>query len=67
MFLSLDACEAYQAVSENGTWEQSIYQFLQHIPVFTNAVWVSQSWECVQQDAGHGHEVSGEGLLDILT
>ena len=53
--------------SENGTWEpmvHSIYQPLRHIPVYMNAVWISQCWECVQRDAGSGHE---EGDRDFLT
>ena len=54
MFSSLDACGAYHVVS--------IYQ-----PFSTfNAIWISQRWECVQQDAGHGHEEGGQGLLDVL-
>ena len=49
-----------------------IYQPLWHIPVYTNTFWISQSWECVQQDAGRGHEECGQGLWtsyldDILT
>ena len=44
----------------------SIYQPHRHIPVYMNAVWISQRWECVQHDAERGHDEGGQGLLDIL-
>ena len=43
VFLSLDV----ECINQ---WElsvHSIYQPLQHIPVYTNAIWISQCWECV--------------------
>ena len=67
-FLSLDACIAYHAVRiDFGSQSlHSIYQSLWHIQVYMNAVWISQCWECVQQDAGHVHEEGGQGLMDVL-
>ena len=31
-----------------------------------DAVWISQRWECVQQDAGRSHEGGGPRLLDVI-
>ena len=31
-----------------------------------NAVWISQLWKCVQQNAGRSHEGSGKRLLVII-
>ena len=55
--------------SENQTWEphmHSVYQPLRHIPVYMYVVWISQHWECVQQDAGRSHEGGGQRLLDVI-
>ena len=41
----------------------SIYQPLRHIPVYTDAVWINQPRDCVQQDAGRSHEGGGLRLL----
>ena len=54
MFSSLDAHGAYHAVRiEPGS--RACTAFISpfwHIPVYTYAIWISQCWECVQQDAG---------------
>ena len=43
-----------------------IYQPFWHIPVYKYAVWISQQWECVQQDAGRGHEGGKQIRLDVI-
>ena len=63
VFWSLGSCGAYHAVRNK---PGSIYHPLWHIPVHTNAVWIRQSWKCVQQDARCGHEEGGQGLLEVL-
>ena len=34
--------------------------------IYTNAVWISQRWNCLQQEAGSSHEGGGQGILDIM-
>ena len=62
-------CLLSLSCSENWAWEPcmySIYKPLWYIPVYTYVFWISQCWECVQQDAGRSHEGGGLRLLDVI-
>ena len=67
-FLSLDEYGAYHAVRiKPGSYACTAFlQPLWHIPVYTHAVWISQRWECVQQNAGRSHEGGGQRFLDAI-
>ena len=70
MKLTVDPCwrqiQTHSTSFVVGPRMHSIYQPLWHIPVYLNAVWISQRWKCVQQDAGRGHEEGGQGIVDVL-
>ena len=65
----LNACGAYHAVRiEPGSLACTAFisPFGTFQYMYMNAVWISQHWKCVQQDAEQSNEGGRQGLLDII-